>query len=91
MLKSEVKSRMAELRQHLPPDDQALLVLRVNRRLDWREIAHIMLDGAETADDAVLAREAARLRKRFQLVKERLRELAQAEGLLGQAATLRGK
>jgi hypothetical protein len=39
-------------------------------------------DGGEPSAE-VVRREAARLRKRFQLVKERLREMARAEGLLG--------
>jgi len=39
-------------------------------------------DDAPTLDDAAVVREAARLRKRFQLVKDRLRELARKEGLL---------
>jgi RNA polymerase sigma-70 factor (ECF subfamily) len=34
-------------------------------------------------DDALLKREAARLRKRFQIVKDRLREMAKREGLVG--------
>jgi hypothetical protein len=34
------------------------------------------------ADAAMLRRESARLRKRFQLVKERLRDLAKEEGLI---------
>jgi len=32
--------------------------------------------------ESTLDREAARLRKRFERVKERLRELAEAEGLI---------
>jgi RNA polymerase sigma-70 factor, ECF subfamily len=40
-------------------------------------------DGEPLTGDA-LKREAARLRKRFQAIKEKLREMAQKEGLLGQ-------
>ena len=39
-------------------------------------------DGDAPLDDAALAREAARLRKRFQLLKDRLREQAKKEGLI---------
>jgi hypothetical protein len=53
-----------------------LLILRVDRDLDWRDIAHIFL-GAE-ARDAELARHAAVLRKRFERAKQRLRALVAA-------------
>jgi RNA polymerase sigma-70 factor (ECF subfamily) len=75
------KSRIAMLRERLPPDDQALLILRVNRRLVWTEIALVMLHAGEPVEAAVLESEAARLRKRFQSVKERLRKMALDEGL----------
>lgn len=71
------KDRMRELRETLPADDQMLLVLRVDRGMDWRDLAVAL--GAAPDD---LDREAARLRKRFERVKERLRELARAEGLI---------
>jgi hypothetical protein len=38
-------------------------------------------EGGEALDDAALKRESARLRQRFQSVKERLREMAKREGL----------
>lgn len=82
--KTEVKQRIVALRETLPPDDQALLILRVNRKLDWTEIAHVLSFEGEPPTDDALKREAARLRKRFQLVKEKLRKMAQAEGLLEQ-------
>src|SRR5580658_300249 len=75
-LRTTTRSRIAALRDQLPPDDRDLLVLRVNRELDWREIAHIVLYGEGPPSDEALDREAARLRKRFQLVKEKLRKMA---------------
>ncbi len=81
-LRTETKSRIAALRDELPPDDRELLVLRVNRKLDWREIAQIVLYREEPPSSEAIDREAARLRKRFQLVKERLRRLADEQGLL---------
>jgi RNA polymerase sigma-70 factor (ECF subfamily) len=62
-----------------------LLILRVDRRLDWTEIARVLLETPEhlPPDAAALKREAARLRKRFQIVKDRLRERVEREGLLG--------
>jgi RNA polymerase sigma-70 factor, ECF subfamily len=86
-LRTEKKTRLQALRDALPEEDRMLLVLRVDRGLAWNELARILAEGEEqedapTLDDATVAREAARLRKRFQLVKDRLRELARKEGLL---------
>jgi RNA polymerase sigma-70 factor (ECF subfamily) len=93
-LRTEKKTRLQALRDALPEEDRMLLVLRVDRGLAWNELARILAEGADgeeeggdgddasTLDDATVAREAARLRKRFQLVKDRLRELARKEGLL---------
>jgi hypothetical protein len=64
----------AELRNTLDPDDQVLLVLRVDRELAWREIAIVML-GDQAADEDV-TRKAATLRKQFERVKLQLRGLA---------------
>jgi RNA polymerase sigma-70 factor, ECF subfamily len=77
-----VKDRMRELRETLPDDDQMLLILRVDRGMDFRELAVAMAASDTTMDDAQIDREAARLRKRFERVKEQLRELARQAGLL---------
>lgn len=63
----------SEIRQTLDNDDQALLVLRVDRDLSWRDIAIVLL-GDETSDDE-LVRKAAALRKQFERVKIHLRGL----------------
>lgn len=73
-LRTEVKQGVRALREQLDPDDQLLLVLRVDKDLGWRDIAIVEL-GAD-AGDAELARRAAMLRKRFERIKERLRRLA---------------
>jgi RNA polymerase sigma-70 factor (ECF subfamily) len=83
-LKTQRKSRIAALRESLSCEDQELLVLRVDRRLPWNDLARVLLhpeDGAIVPDDA-LKREAARLRKRFQTLKEQLHELGRREGLI---------
>jgi RNA polymerase sigma-70 factor (ECF subfamily) len=81
-LRTEVKDRFRDLRAQLPDDDQTLLVLRVDRGMAWRDLALVMAEpGAELAD-AALDTEAARLRTQFKRAKERLRALAEAEGLL---------
>lgn len=64
----------AEIRSSLDEDDQTLLALRVDRNLAWRDIARVLL--GEDVDGDELARKAASLRKQFERVKERLRELA---------------
>jgi RNA polymerase sigma-70 factor, ECF subfamily len=80
--RSEVKDRMRDLRESLPDDDQMLLILRVDRGMDFRELAVALADrDAGLAADEI-DREAARLRKRFERVKARLRELAEEAGLI---------
>lgn len=80
-LRTEVKNRFAELRRELPEDDQVLLVLRVNRGLEWPEIARAMLD-EEEPDAAAIRREAARLRKRFERLRAELVERGKKAGLI---------
>jgi RNA polymerase sigma-70 factor (ECF subfamily) len=79
-LRTERKSRLRALRDSLPEDDQALLVLRVDRGLAWDELARVFSE--QDLDEEALTREAARLRKRFQLVKEKLKALAEREGIV---------
>ena len=82
--RTETKTRLQALRDALPEEDRMLLVLRMDRQLAWNELARVLAeaDGDVPLDDAALAKEAARLRKRFQLVKDRLREQAKKEGLI---------
>lgn len=79
--KTTMKDRFAALRARLSDDERELLVLRVDRGLDWREIAAVLSDD-DVVDDARRAAESAKLRKRFERLKEKLRALAVAEGLL---------
>lgn len=89
-LRTERRTRLSALRDSLPVEDQMLLVLRVDRKLAWNDLAIVLRgdeapagapDGGGLSDEA-LKREAARLRKRFQVLKEKLRELGRREGLL---------
>lgn len=68
--RSEVKEQFARLREELPAEDHMLLGLRLDRKLAWSEIARVL----GTGDTANLTRDAAALRKRFERLKERLRE-----------------
>jgi RNA polymerase sigma-70 factor, ECF subfamily len=80
-LKTETKSRISQLREQLPIDEQTLLILRVNRQLRWEEIAQVMLF-ERVVEAAELKAGAARLRKRFQIAKEKLRRMALEAGIL---------
>lgn len=67
--RSEVRERFAQLREELAPDDHMLLGLRLEQRMSWDDIARVL---GQTEDPA---RATAVLRKRYQRLKERLREL----------------
>ena len=81
-LRSEVKSKMATLMSALPVDDQMLLGLRLDKRMAWSDLVRVLHDGAEPLSDELVKRESARLRKRFQLVKERLAAAAREAGIV---------
>jgi RNA polymerase sigma-70 factor (ECF subfamily) len=72
-LKTATKDKIAELRAKLAPDDQSLLILRINRKLSWTEIARVLADPDEALAAKELEKRAANLRKRFQRIKDDLR------------------
>ncbi len=80
-LRTEFKTRVAALRARLSEEDRTLLVLRVDRALDWTDVARVFLAPEESASERALAAESVRLRKRFQLVKAKIRKMAEDEGL----------
>jgi RNA polymerase sigma-70 factor (ECF subfamily) len=69
-LRSEARDRLHEARESLDPEERSLLVLRVEHRLSWREIAAIMSTEGAPATEATL-------RKRYERIRERLRDLMQ--------------
>lgn len=82
-LQTEKRSRFAELRASLPEEDQTLLMLRVDRKLAWNDLVEVMAeDAAGAPSPEAIRRESARLRKRFQTLKERLQEMAREAGLV---------
>ncbi|MDC0747074.1 RNA polymerase sigma factor [Polyangium mundeleinium] len=83
-LRTERQLRFAALRASLPPEDQALLVLRIDRGLAWNELARVFHEGDAPQGKVELAREAARLRKRFQLLKVRLFEMGKRAGVVSE-------
>jgi RNA polymerase sigma-70 factor, ECF subfamily len=66
---------VGRLREQLAPEEQTLLVLRLDRDLSWREVATVLADDGEPIDEAAL-------RKRFERLKTKLAEMARAEGLI---------
>jgi RNA polymerase sigma-70 factor (ECF subfamily) len=80
-LRSDVKDQLRQLRDELDPDDRLVLGLRLDRGLAWNEVALVTL-GEEAATAEAVKRESARLRKRFQDLKEELRVRARRAGLL---------
>ncbi|HEX8112091.1 MAG TPA: sigma-70 family RNA polymerase sigma factor [Kofleriaceae bacterium] len=81
-LRTEVKAGFAAIRASLDETDRLLLVLRVDRAMSWNDVARVMTDDGDDDSDKGIARAAARLRKRFQTVKESIRERAVAAGLI---------
>jgi len=73
-LRTEVKDKVAALRAQLDEEDRTILVLRIDRKLAWQDIARVLAD--EEIADAEATRRSAALRKRFERIKERLRRLA---------------
>jgi RNA polymerase sigma-70 factor (ECF subfamily) len=80
--RTDVKDKVAQLRESLSPEERELLLLRIDRALSWNEIAAVCLGTEEEAGDEQLKLEAARCRKQFERAKTKLRQLAEREGLL---------
>jgi DNA-directed RNA polymerase specialized sigma24 family protein len=80
--RTEVKDKIRAMRECLPEADQTLLILHVDRGLPWSEIALVMHESGPDLQGEPLARESARLRKRFERVKAELKQRAIDEGLL---------
>lgn len=74
-LRTDVKQRAAQLRERLDPDEQALLVLRVDRGLSWNDIARVLGGHESGVPGADLTKEAASLRQRFQRIRAKLKAL----------------
>lgn len=75
-LRTEVKDRITRLRESLDPEEQTLLILRINRKMEWNDIARILAAEGETLDGPALTRRSATIRKRYERVVAKLRALA---------------
>ena len=68
--------RLLKLREALDPEEQTLLILRVDKGLSWEDVAQVLsTEGTPVA--------SAALRKRFERLKDKLARLAKEQGLLG--------
>ena len=67
-MRTVVKDEVAALRDELSPEDQAILILRIDRRLPWLDVARALADEDDEPD-------AAELRKRFERIKADLKAL----------------
>jgi len=81
-MRTDVKDQFQALRARLAEPDQTLLVLRVDRGLDWWEIAQVLGEDDGAQDEEAASRAAARLRQRFRTLKVRLARMARDAGLL---------
>lgn len=75
--RTEVREGIRALRDELSPEDAELVLLRIDRKMSWRDIARVMHEGADPD------KHTAALRKRFERAKEYLRRLATERGLVG--------
>jgi RNA polymerase sigma-70 factor, ECF subfamily len=82
LFRTEKRNAFGELCLELAAEDRELLLLRVTRDLSWRDVALVFCVSSGEVTEQQLEREAARLRKRFQLVRTRLRELGRKRGIL---------
>ena len=74
-IRTRAKDRLQQIRDGLDPDEQTLLILRIDRSMSWKDIADVM---HEDDDSRSNSQRAAALRKRFERLKERLRQEMQA-------------
>ncbi len=67
--------KLSKLRESLEPEEQTLLILRVDKGMAWEDVALVLhSDGAPASPAA--------LRKRFERLKEKLGKLAREQGLI---------
>jgi RNA polymerase sigma-70 factor (ECF subfamily) len=66
---------LERLRRELSAEEHSLLVLRVDRRLAWREVAEVMAAEGRPVDEEAL-------RKRFGRLREKLARLAREAGMV---------
>jgi len=79
-----LRQKMGRLKRALEPEELHLLMLRVDRQLDWEDIASVLsAEGPRVT--------SAALRKRYERVKGKLARIAEEEGLLDEDRAGRGE
>lgn len=78
--RSEVMVGLRELIESLEPDDHEILILRLDRKMSWKDIARSTAGEDEPA--STVDQRAAALRKRYERIKTLLKKLALEKGLL---------
>lgn len=74
-LQDGTRSKLLALRERLKPDERALIFLRVDRNMSWKEIALVMEQEGRPESEVAL-------RKQYSRLKDQIREMAKREGLL---------
>jgi rhodanese-related sulfurtransferase len=64
---------LAAIRAALTPEEQTLLVLRLEREFSWREVAEVLAEDGRPPPEA-------ELRERFERIKEKLGRMAERKG-----------
>lgn len=77
-IRTERRTALDQLRDELDVAERMLLSLRIDREMSWNEIAAVLAEEQGSPDVA----EVARLRKRFQLLKDRLKKRGRELGLV---------
>jgi RNA polymerase sigma-70 factor (ECF subfamily) len=78
-LRSDVKDLVSRMRDALDPEDQTMLILRIDRAMSWSDIAMVVLGTEEARDKELVSRKSAALRKRFERIKDELRVLVASQ------------
>jgi RNA polymerase sigma-70 factor (ECF subfamily) len=77
VLRDEQQRRKLDaLRASLEPEEQTLLFLRLDQKMEWKDVATVLSGEGPPLEPAAL-------RKRFERLKERLAQLARSRGLVG--------
>ena len=76
---TDVKTRFAMIRDRLSSSDKVLLTLRVDRCMSWEDVALVTWPDASPDE---LRKHAVALRRKFHRLKQRIRTMAEADGLL---------
>lgn len=78
--RSEVMAGLRDLIASLDEDEREILILRLDRRMSWKDIARTMAADDEPA--STLHQRCAALRKRYERTKSLLKKLALERGIL---------